>query len=309
MTAPAPGAAPGFRVAYDAALVEECVLLAEPRLGGSEAEAFRGERDRIYGVLDLDEREARFEALHGRLFLRLGLDRPLHEELARLPELLVRSRGCRVLPAVTRQEESADVCAERAATGAAPTIVLRLRPQSLLEPEALRPLLRRELLHVADMLDLDFGYVTELPLLESDPAILNLLRERYRVVWDTTIDGRLCRRGLLGEPARSTRLAEFARAFPMLGEDSERVFARWFDIARPTHGAIVAFIEQPLGPGSHDAARCPLCHLPQRRSDGEAAVLDANLVRAIERDRPGWAAEQGCCARCAELYGVGVALS
>ena len=40
-----------------------------------------------------------------------------------------------------------------------PRIVVRLRPQSLLDPEALRTLLRRELLHVADMLDPAFGYL------------------------------------------------------------------------------------------------------------------------------------------------------
>lgn len=299
----APAAAAEFRIAYDAALVEESVLLAERRLLAGDAAAFRAERDRIYRVDDPDEREARFEELHGRFFVQLGLDRPLHEVLADRPELLLRARGCRVLPAVSRQDESADVRGGVGApVAAAPTIVVRLRPQSLLDPEALRTLLRRELLHVADMLDPAFGYLPELPRVDSDPAILNLLRERYRVLWDTTIDGRLCRGGRLGTQARAARVAEFARAFPMLGESAEAAFAPWFDGPRPTHAAIVAFIHEPRGPGTADEARCPLCRLPARVLERGTEGLERDVLRAIQRDHPAWRPEQGGCARCFEVY-------
>jgi hypothetical protein len=294
-----------FRITYDAGLVEESVLLAERRLSAADAATFRAERDRIYGVDDPDEREARFEELHGRFFLQLGLDRPLHEVLADHSELLLRARGCRVLPAVSRQEESADVRKEVGAPAdAAPTIVVRLRRQSLLDPEALRTLLRRELLHVADMLDPGFGYLRELPGVETDPAVVSLLRERYRVVWDATIDGRLYREGRLGTPARAARLFEFARAFPMLSERVEAAFVPWFDGPRPTHAAIIAFIQEPRGPGTADEARCPLCRLPARTLEHGPAGLDRDVLRAIERDYPGWRPEHGRCTRCAEVYGA-----
>lgn len=305
MSAPTPsvGPSPEFRIAYDAVLVEESVLLAEGGLSAAEAATFRAERDRIYDVDDPDEREACFEELHGRFFLQLGLDRPLHEVLADRPELMLRTRGCRVLLAVSRQEETADVRAEVGAPPeAAPTIVVRLRPQSLLDAEALRTLLRRELLHVADMLDPAFGYLKELPGVDRDPAVVNLLRERYRVLWDATIDGRLCRGGLLGTRARAARLSEFARAFPMLGESAETAFASWFDGPRPTHAAIVAFIQEPLGSGTADEARCPLCRLPTRALERGPEGLDRDALRAIERDHPEWHPDHGRCARCSEVY-------
>jgi hypothetical protein len=293
----------GFRVTYDAVLVEESVLLAERGLSAAEAAPFRAERDRIYDVDDPDEREARFEELHGRFFLQLGLDRPLHEVLAERPELLLRTRGCRILPAVSRQEEMADVRAEVGGPAeGAPTIVVRLRPQSLLRPETLRTLLRRELLHVADMLDPAFGYLKELPGVEEDPAMVNLLRERYRVLWNATIDGRLCREGFVGVRARAACLSEFARAFPMLSDSGEAAFAPWFDGPRPTHAAIVAFIQEPLGPGTADAGRCPLCRLPTPALERGPEGLDREVLRAIERDHPNWRPEHGCCARCAEVY-------
>jgi hypothetical protein len=283
--------------------VEESVLLAERRLSAAEAATFRSERDRIYDVDDPDEREARFEELHGRTFLQLGLDRPLHEVLADRSDLLLGTRGCRVLPAVSREEETADLRAETGAPAEGiPTIVVRLRPQSLLDQEALRTLLRRELLHVTDMLDPAFGYIRELPSVETDPAVLNLLRERYRIVWDATIDGRLCREGLLGVRARAARLAEFARAFPMLSDCAETAFAPWFDGPRPSHAAIVAFIQEPRGPGTADDARCPLCRLPTRTLERGPEGLDRDVLRAVERDHPGWRPEQGRCPRCAEVY-------
>jgi len=301
--APSAFASAEFRITYDAVLVEESVLLVERRLSPVERETFRAERDRIYDVGDPDEREARFEELHGRMFLQHGLDRPLHEVLAERPDLLLRTRGCRVLPALSRQEETADARAElEAPAEAAPIIVVRLRPQSLLEGEALRLLLRRELLHVADMVDPAFGYVRELPGLETDPAVVNLLRERYRVVWDAAIDGRLYRSGRLGLQARAGRFAEFVGTFPMLGSGVETAFETWFDGPRPTHAAIVAFIQEPRGPGTADEARCPLCRLPARALERGPQGLDPDVLRAIERDHPGWRPAQGRCARCAEVY-------
>ena len=236
---------PDYRVTYDGGLVEEAVLLAERALSPADAEAFRAERDRAYDVRDPDEREARFEALHGRWFTRLGLDRPLHEALGDQGELLRRTRGCRVLRAISRGDEMADVRSEVGAAGEAPTIMLYLRPQSFLEADSLRALLDRELLHVADMLDPTFGYAKELPVRSEDPAYANLLRERYRVVWDTTIDGRLSRSGRVGARVRAARGAEFARTFPMIGDGTDAAFEAWFERPRPSHAAIVAFIESP----------------------------------------------------------------
>jgi len=294
---------PAFRIAYDGVLVEESVLLAERRLSPAEAASFRAERDRLYSVEDPDEREARFEELHGRFFLQLGFDRPLHEVLAERPELLLRSRGCRILPAVSRQDEMADVRAEIGAPAeAAPSIVIRLRPQSLLDPETLRTLLRRELLHVADMLDPAFGYRKELPGIDTDPAMVNLLRERYRVLWDASIDGRLCCEGLLDTRARAARLAEFARAFPMLSDSAEVTFAPWFDGPRPSHAAMVAFIQEPRGPGTADAGRCPLCRLPTPALERGFEGLDPEVLHAIQHDHPDWRPEHGRCARCVEVY-------
>ncbi len=230
-----------YAVSYDARLVEEAVLLAEARLDGPARASFRGERDRLYAVEDAEEREARFEELHGRWFLQLGLDRTLHRALTERPALSERTHACRVLRARGRSDEAADLALE---TGSSvPTLLIHLCAESLLDTAGLDRHLRRELAHVTDMLDPAFGYRRELPA--HDPVLGTLLRQRYRVVWDAAVDGRLVRQGLLEESARTARLTEFARTFPMLGPRAESVFSAWFDGGGATHRAIVDFVLHP----------------------------------------------------------------
>jgi hypothetical protein len=231
-----------YHVSYDAALVEEAVLRAEGRLTVDERGAFRAERDGIYGDADPDQRELRFEELHGRWFQWLGLDRPLHRALAEQPELPHRSRACRVLRATTRRDEMADLAQE--AGSDVPSIVLRLRPDSLIEDGGPVALLRDELAHVGDMLEPGFGYRRELPSSAQGPGG-DRLRARYRAVWDATIAGRLFRRGLFDRGACDARLASFVHAFTTLGARAETAFAAWFSCARPTHAEITAFALDP----------------------------------------------------------------
>lgn len=296
------GSAPAtreFRVTYDASLVEEAVLRTEAAMAGAERAAFRRERDRLYEVPEPDEREARFGELHGRWFSRLGLDRPLHSALAEAPDLVRRTRGCLVARAASTKEEAADLVGDSGPAPALPTLLVRLRPESLLEAGGLVPFLRHELAHVADMLEPAFGYERSLPASDGGPSYELLLRDRYRAVWCTTIEGRLFRRGLAG--ARGSRLREFARAFPMLGEGTEQVFARWFDEPHPTHPAIVDFVLNPPEGGA-GAGRCPVCRLPTRTLDARPERLTPAAVREIQARHPSWRTAQGICPQCAELF-------
>jgi hypothetical protein len=77
------------------------------------------------------------------------------------------------------------------------------------------PLLRRELRHVADMLDPAFGDEPHLPA-GSSRTHEPLLRDRYRTAWSATIDGHLVRAGKLDTGARERPWAEFAAIFGTL---------------------------------------------------------------------------------------------
>ena len=299
-----------FSIEYDPRLVEDAVLL---RLEGhSEEQEFRGARNRIYEVVNEEEREERFRESHARWFVRLQLGRPIAEALQEQPPLLRQARRCCVLPASSQYEEGADLHDWRGAVaqeGPLPTVILiRLKPSRLLDPVSLQPWLRHELAHVADMLDPAFEYERQLPSPAAGPALANLLRDRYRVLWDTWIDGRLVRRGWLPETVRDQRFAEFMAAFPMIGPQAAERFQQLFDSVSQTHHALMAFARNPGGETSPlDEARphariCPLCRFPTFHLLDGAADPTAITQQEIVADFPDWQPSDGLCEQCAELY-------
>lgn len=294
---------------YSPDLIEEAVLLAERALTPGDVRTFRRERDRVYDVADPDRREAEFRALHMKWFVRLGLHQVIEEAVAGRAWILEHVTGCRVSRALTRKDEGADLVDPSPATArdgeVTPTLALRLRPAALLARETLRVLLAHELTHVADMLDPAFAYERALPPSDDGPSGDNILRDRYRVLWDVTIDGRLSRSGLADPRARDVRRREFAATFAMLEDEGPRLFDDWFDRVTPTHAALVAFAQEPNGHASTnpaDSGRCPLCRFPTVALDAHAERLSPEGLAMLRADFPAWRPEQGLCTQCLDLY-------
>jgi hypothetical protein len=91
------------------------------------------------------------------------------------------------------------------------------------------------------MLDRDFGYEPRLPAGDGPTLRAGRRAERYRVLWDAYVDGRLVAAGRAPVSVRLARLREFGRAFPELGEQAETAFRRFFEAGRCTHADLVAF--------------------------------------------------------------------
>jgi len=284
-----------FRVEYEPRLVEAAVLAAVR--GGLEERVFLQERDRVYEIADVEAREATFSALHARWFERLALDGPLRLALDERPEITAGCDRCLVARAVVERDESADL---RVAGDALPTLLVCVRPETVSRPARLLDFLRHELLHVADMLDPRFGYVPTVGGADLSPVHERLLRDRYRVLWDAYVDGRLARLGHAPLAARVERLRDFARAFPRLGACTERAFRRFFEAPACTHGDLADFAERP-GDAS-PTGRCPLCGLPTPALGFGAVGLTAAVLTAIESDFASWRSADGVCDRCTELY-------
>ena len=279
-------------VEYESRLVEAAVLAALS--GRAHAPTFWLERERCYRIDDAEAREAAFVALHPRWFERLGLARALRVALDEQPLITAACQRCVVGLAQGAGDEWADLLV---ASAAGPVVFLRLRPETLGTPERLLALLRHELLHIADMLDPAFGYEprpTGAPGSLGDRAV----GDRYRVLWDAFVDGRLARRGHVPSSVRAERLREFARAFPALGEGTEAAFARFFDAPHCTHAELVAFA-RGAGPAR---IVCPLCGLPTVELEPAPARLTQEAREAIAGDFPDWTPAAGVCRRCAELY-------
>ncbi|HEY7678011.1 MAG TPA: hypothetical protein VIG69_13120, partial [Candidatus Methylomirabilis sp.] len=207
-------------IEYAPELVEEAVcgaLRGHPRERG-----FRRQRDRLYEVRDPEGREAAFRELHAAWFERLGLARPILQALEEQPSITASTQGCRVGPARAREEEGAELFVRQAVAGGSELgrrwVVVRLRSEAFCASERLLRFLRHEFHHIADMLDPGFGYEPRLPTGELGPTHERLLQDRYRVLWDIYIDGRLVRKNWAPSSVRDRRLQEFTKTFPMLAD-------------------------------------------------------------------------------------------
>jgi hypothetical protein len=300
-----------LRLRYDPRLIEESVFLAQRSMDNPRN--IREERERIYEISDPEERERRFAQLYYSRFVDLRLTDPIEQTLQEQPTIAARARGCFVVFAAHAQDEGAELFVasdEVRDPQERFTIRLLLRPKSLLDTESLLTFLRHELFHIADMLDPAFAYEPALPASEVGPTYDSLLRDRYRTLWDTTINGRMVRRGWLPGSTRSQYLSDFAVGFPMLGDEVENVFARFFDQGPHSHPQFVAFSQNPRAAfgdvtvGPQPGSRCLLCGFPTYTFAPQPERLDRLTIAEIVHDFPHWHPSDGLCTQCADLYRV-----
>lgn len=299
---------PALSIHYDPRLVEESLFHVQR--GGRVFKELDLERTQIYQLPDPSERDRRFNDLSRAWFERLGLGRVVEQALEEQPVIPALVQNCFVVRATQSKEESAElfVAAERSREGQPRrTVRILIRPETLVRPEPALAFLRHELFHIADMLDPAFAYEPALPKTEGGPTYDTLIANRYRVVWDTTINGRMARRGWLAEGVRERQLGEFQQAFSMLEKKTEECFKRFFDADQPKHAEIAAFALDPRAIAGENkkptaGTHCPLCKFPTHNFEPEPESLGADLLAMIRRDFPQWTPGQGLCAQCADLY-------
>jgi hypothetical protein len=308
-------------VEFHPRLIEETVWNAVR--GRGDAGLFHRERETIYREPDPEARDHDFSRLCLAWFERLDLEKPIARALADVAHGLDAGRGLvtagglatagglnaarRILfvPATSAKREAAELFVT---AGGEFTVVVALRPETLADGAAALTLLRGELLHVADMLDPAFGYEPRLPAQPAGPAHDRRLQDRYRVLWDCSIDGRLARLGHVPPVSRDARLREFQRAFACLGECAEPCFERLHSGPRPRHRELVALAADPetafglRASGPSSSGRCSLCAFPTADLEPSPERLPPEVERAIVAEFPEWRPEQGLCPQCADLY-------
>ena len=213
-------------------------------------------------------------------------------------------------------------------TSALRTAVVALRVERFNDPDELVRFMRHEFTHIDDMINPAFGYSPELDLPGRNAAQLRVARERYRLLWDITIDGRLAvaagvRRRDRGEssssspPAhpgsydsiRDSHRAAFDRAFGFWPERKrDEVFNSFWRCESPWHADLASIASDPreLQAAPHEpvpGAPCPLCGFPTFHW-AAATDSDEPTRAAIRREFPQWSAEQGACGRCVQIYRV-----
>lgn len=294
---------------YGPHLIEEAVFLAQRK--NEVAAEFQSQRDRIYEIADTGERDRQFNELNRSWFFRLELGSIIEQSLREQPLIGAYVERAIIAGATRAADEGTElfVAPDGAGNGRGrDTLRLLLRPESLLDSETLQQFLRHELFHISDMLSPEFAYEPTLPKTAGGATYESVITQRYRVLWDATIDGRMVRRGWLPASARAYRRLEFHQAFPMLHELAEQSFERLFDAEQPKHSELASFALDPRGAaGQHSRSTlagtfCALCKFPTHVFEPAPDSLGEDVLALIAIDYPRWTVAQGLCAQCADLY-------
>lgn len=264
---------------------------------------FHAERERCYGTLDPDDRAAAFARVQLSWFTEWGLGKRLGSIADRFPQLTGSLASLAFRTARGKNDEGAELYCN---TDGARQGIVALKPDRFIDDAALESFLHHELAHLADMLDVAFGYAPDLAAAGQTASQQRLVRERYRLLWNVSVDGRLTRRGLPTIADEPRRRSEFDRGFAFLPEaQREKVFADLWHGRLARHEELLAVASDPRDFHEHHApvpgAQCPLC--------GFAAFqwIDVGTLRPEVRQRiraefPGWRETESVCARCAEIY-------
>jgi hypothetical protein len=264
---------------------------------------FHRAREKLYAIPDPDERNTAFFKLHFDWFREWGLEQSLTDMLKEFPLVREQLGVLVVRKTAGKNDEGAELYVNESGQR---TGLLALRLERLTDDAALRDYLRHEFTHLHDMLNPAFGYSPALDLPGLNAAQRRLARERYRLLWDITIDGRLADAALTPMQTREQHAAAFTRGYSFWPEPRQaETFSSLWQTKSPRHTGFLALIADPRG--LRDAHRpapgasCPLCDFPTF-TWADAEALPPEITRRVVAEFPAWSREQGLCGRCLETY-------
>ncbi|MCI0589675.1 MAG: hypothetical protein L0323_22900 [Planctomycetes bacterium] len=299
-----------MRIDVDGTLLE-AVVFAEVRAreaagDGGCARRYHRDVEVSYARPPGDERESAARAVHARWFTRLGLDARLRTAAIEAGPALGRADRLLVHAVASAHEEGADLHGRPSPELGREelTVVVSIRPSRFVDGEALARFLRHELRFVADLLDPTFGR-------SIAPAPDARTRDRYRLLWGISADGRSARAGLAGLRSREAWAEEFDRAFRSLPAEARAgAFGRLFDGPRPSHAAFLSLAGRPVeamggrSEGPTAGSRCPICRFPTFEWAQPTASIPEPVVARIRAVFPEWTSERGACRECVDRYAV-----
>ena len=279
-----------------------CARRGDPPVPSAQVYRFHWEREQVYREPDPEIRERRFSEVHLAWFREWGLERRWRRVLEEDPLIVAKLDRLVVCRPRGRGEAGIELYVDSDRRTSA---VLALFPEMLVTGVGLEAFLRHEFLHLHDMLDPAFAYKPVLQLFGLPPGCEPLVRDRYRLLWDISVDGRLHRAGLPAPGSVRQYEEAFCRRFARWPEEQRwEVFRRLWSGLPVGHEELARWAADPqaLNPliGPIPGGPCPLCGFPTFDWAASETVLAVECL--VRRDFPAWEPHLGFCGRCAELY-------
>ncbi|MEI6566897.1 MAG: hypothetical protein WCR20_09480 [Verrucomicrobiota bacterium] len=287
------------------AVVHACTSGRPKAIPALQITRFNRHREKLYSISDPDERNTAFFNLHLEWFREWGFEKVLTEPLVEFPLLPGALKILAFRKSRGKDDDSAELYVNE--TGERNGVVA-MRPERVAGGSDPGPFLRHEFTHLQDMIDPGFAYAPDLHLVGPSLNQHRLARERYRALWDVSIDGRLTRLGRQTIATREQRRMEFSAAFAFWPEARQNdVFESLWSHPHPTHQILEELVCDPrqlqTTTGPRPGAPCPLCGFPTF-AWVEAGRMADDTVAMIQTEFPHWAAMDGVCGRCYDVYRV-----
>ncbi len=235
-----------MRIEYEPSLIEQSVLSAA-RQDAALMRQLHGATDPLYQLADSTQQESRFRETYAGFFKRLKLDAILPHLLEERPLIAEQVGRCIARQAANVRKEAAELYVKDEEESPSPStrsLFIFVTADSLLKPKELAHRMQSELLHVADMLDHRFRYVKD--SLAGHHPKQNLIRDRYRVLWDIFVEGRLHREGRRDPKDQNSLREQITKVFGRAANGrAGEAFARVFDAVDLTHGQMLAWAQSP----------------------------------------------------------------
>lgn len=297
-----------LKVLYHPDLVQDVVFVEIKKKEGTEVydEYYKLAND-IYEGED-DNRGKKFRKLDITFFHRLGLHKTINEVLSEFPEFEEKINTFYVWKARTIHDAGSDLASDGIEA------FLKLFPEDFDDISLLVAMLRHESMHISNMLDNDFGYKNG--RLATSSLQENVVKDRYRVLWDIFIDSRLEKLRKEMPNIKEERFQEFHALFKSVVPGKEReIFEKLWSANNFTHerlrelanepGLVAAYVgvevnikdaEGPL-PGHP----CPLCTFPTQKWAKQDVIIK-EVVELVRQDLAGWESDHGICETCYDYY-------
>lgn len=290
-------------------VVFEAIRAIEAGGGGESCASFDRERERIYGLTDRRQRDAAFRRLHESWLSTLGFSADILEAAAEAG-VKFESIHCVFVHGVAGRTQEGSELFEKDGRR---TLVLALRPARFRDRSQLLRFARHEFRLAADLMDSRFEFARELDIVDG---VLppQLLKDRYRLLWSISADGRIERAGFEGLHDASEWRQVFDKTFSFLDPaQRDDLFDQVHGSDAPSHKRFLSIARNPrtgfgnhLTPpgGSAPGTLCPLCGFPTFEWCRDLRQYPNSFHLTIGARHPGWTVEQGACASCVERYAL-----